>query len=165
MLNGGGTLLLSGDSVWKGPGHCAVYNEGNAYYLIYHAYDANNNGIPTLRINNLDWDEDGWPLVNEFNPDHQQGAVGNPTGYALHQNFPNPFNFFTTIRYYIRKKSWVSIKIYDPSGKEIETLINDKLEPGEYKILWRPHDLASGIYLCRLRVNQFSHTIKLLFLK
>jgi arabinan endo-1,5-alpha-L-arabinosidase len=165
MLNSGGTLLLSGDSRWKGPGHCAVYNEGHAYYLIYHSYDANKSDIPTLRINNLDWDEDGWPLVNELNKLPQQGAVGNPTEYALHQNFPNPFNTFTTIRYFIGKKSWVCIKIYDPSGKEIETLINNKLEPGEFKILWNPHDLASGIYLCQLRVNKFIQTIKLLFLK
>jgi arabinan endo-1,5-alpha-L-arabinosidase len=165
MLNSGGTLLLSGDTRWKGPGHCAVYNEGDAYYLVYHAYDANDNGIPTLRINDLLWTEDSWPVVDEFSRVHQEGLDGDPAGYALFQNFPNPFNSSTTIHCSIEKPSWVCLKIYDPLGNEIETLINDKLEPGVYPITWRPDDLASGVYLCRLRIDEFSQTKKLLLVK
>jgi arabinan endo-1,5-alpha-L-arabinosidase len=61
MLEGGGTPLLAGGSRWKGPGHNAVIFSGKAAYNVYHAYDANN-GNPMLRIAELAWDADGWPV-------------------------------------------------------------------------------------------------------
>lgn len=62
MLAGGGTVVLSASDRWKGPGHCAVLQDTDADYIVYHAYDADNNGRPTLRINRLDW-RDGWPVA------------------------------------------------------------------------------------------------------
>ncbi len=62
MLEGGGTVVLSASDRWKGPGHCAVLQDADADYIVYHAYDAQNNGRPTLRINRLDW-RDGWPVA------------------------------------------------------------------------------------------------------
>jgi arabinan endo-1,5-alpha-L-arabinosidase len=63
MLNGGGTSVIAGGDRWKGPGHnCVIHDQGRDY-LVYHAYDANANGLPTLRISELDWDHDGWPVV------------------------------------------------------------------------------------------------------
>jgi arabinan endo-1,5-alpha-L-arabinosidase len=64
MLQGGGTVVLhaSPDDRWKGPGHCAILQDADADYIVYHAYDAQNNGRPTLRINRLDW-RDGWPVA------------------------------------------------------------------------------------------------------
>jgi len=66
MLEGGGTVVLSASDRWKGPGHCAVLQDAGpdsgADYIVYHAYDAQNNGRPTLRINRLDW-RDGWPVA------------------------------------------------------------------------------------------------------
>jgi arabinan endo-1,5-alpha-L-arabinosidase len=59
---GGGTLLVQGDARWKGPGHNAVIFRGNAAYNVYHAYDANANGRVTLRVSELVWDADGWPI-------------------------------------------------------------------------------------------------------
>lgn len=61
MLDGGGTLLVSGDATWKGPGHNAVIFVGNAAYNVYHAYAASD-GAATLRISELVWDAEGWPL-------------------------------------------------------------------------------------------------------
>ena len=62
LLQGGGTVVLSATDRWKGPGHCAVLQDAGADYIVYHAYDAQNNGRPTLRINRLDW-RDGWPVA------------------------------------------------------------------------------------------------------
>lgn len=62
MNEGFGTLLLTGDRRFRGPGHCAVLRDGADDYLVYHAYDAQNDGRPTLRIARLTW-RDGWPSV------------------------------------------------------------------------------------------------------
>jgi arabinan endo-1,5-alpha-L-arabinosidase len=59
---GGGTLLVQGDARWKGPGHNAVIFRGSAAYNVYHSYDANANGRVTLRISELVWDAEGWPI-------------------------------------------------------------------------------------------------------
>lgn len=61
MENGGGSLVYAGSDRWRGPGHNAIFIENGAYYLVYHAYDAQRNGTPTLRIAVLGWDKDGWP--------------------------------------------------------------------------------------------------------
>jgi arabinan endo-1,5-alpha-L-arabinosidase len=61
MLDGGGTLLVSGNDTWKGPGHNAVIFVGDAAYNVYHAYAASN-GAATLRISELVWDAEGWPI-------------------------------------------------------------------------------------------------------
>lgn len=58
MMKGGGTILDAGNTRWKGPGHQDVYNNN---IIIRHAYDAENNGMPTMLINDLYWDSQGWP--------------------------------------------------------------------------------------------------------
>ena len=63
MMEGGGTLLLEGAGRWRGPGHCAILQEKGGEKLVYHAYDAEARGIPTLRITPLAWDAAGWPIV------------------------------------------------------------------------------------------------------
>lgn len=62
MLEGGGTLVLQADTRWRGPGHNAVFIDGDAAYNVYHAYDSQNLGRATLRISELVWDASGWPL-------------------------------------------------------------------------------------------------------
>lgn len=61
MLEGGGTILDSGDERRKGPGHCAVYQSGDQAILVNHFYDAENLGNATLQIRPLRFDEAGWP--------------------------------------------------------------------------------------------------------
>jgi arabinan endo-1,5-alpha-L-arabinosidase len=67
MVNDGGFTVLHADldpeKRFKGPGHCAILQDGNADYIVYHAYDAQNNGRPTLRIQKLAWTADGWPVA------------------------------------------------------------------------------------------------------
>ena len=63
MLDGGGTLVLSGGKRWRGPGHCAILQDKTGEKLVYHAYDANARGISTLRITSINW-EDDWPKVS-----------------------------------------------------------------------------------------------------
>lgn len=63
MLEGGGTLILSAYGQWKGTGHNGVFVEDGTYWMVYHAYDANQIGIPKLRIESIGWDEAGWPVL------------------------------------------------------------------------------------------------------
>lgn len=61
MLNGGGTLLVSGNFNWRGPGHNSVFFSNGKAYNLYHAYQAFN-GQPNLRISEMAWGADGWPI-------------------------------------------------------------------------------------------------------
>jgi arabinan endo-1,5-alpha-L-arabinosidase len=62
MMDGGGTLLVQGGTRWKGPGHNAVVFSGTKAYNLYHSYDADANGQSILRIAELVWDAEGWPI-------------------------------------------------------------------------------------------------------
>jgi arabinan endo-1,5-alpha-L-arabinosidase len=62
LLKGGGTLLVKGGDRYRGPGHNAVVFTDTAAFNVYHSYDANNNGASVLRIAELVWDADGWPI-------------------------------------------------------------------------------------------------------
>lgn len=63
MAKGGGTILLVGDANWYGVGHNAVVSFDGTDYLVFHGYDAQDEGKPKLNIRKLDWDKDGWPVV------------------------------------------------------------------------------------------------------
>ncbi|MDQ8205252.1 family 43 glycosylhydrolase [Pelagicoccus sp. SDUM812003] len=64
MMNGGGTLVLESDEDWNGVGHNGVTRLDGVDYIVYHGYDASTeSGLPKLRIDVLQWDQDGWPFV------------------------------------------------------------------------------------------------------
>ena len=63
MMEDGGTQILFPQGRWRGPGHNAIFHEDGQDYMVYHSYDTVQGGIPTLRINRLEWDEEGWPFV------------------------------------------------------------------------------------------------------
>ena len=63
MTEEGGTLVVEGGGRWAGPGHCAVLQTKGGDKLVYHAYDTEWRGTPTLRISDLFWDKEGWPTV------------------------------------------------------------------------------------------------------
>ena len=63
MNLGGGSLVLEGDKNWNGVGHNAVANFNGVDYLVFHGYDANDNGKPKLRIEKLNW-VNGWPSIS-----------------------------------------------------------------------------------------------------
>lgn len=64
MLRGGGTQITFPTDRWRGPGHNAILQTEDADYIVYHAYDAESRGVPTLRIDRLVWDADGWPAID-----------------------------------------------------------------------------------------------------
>ena len=87
-----------------------------------------------------------------------------PSAYALMQNFPNPFNPTTTIRYDLPRATKVSLKVYDVLGREVATLAHDHLNAGHYQVQWNAN-VASGIYFYRLQTEEFVETKKMILLK
>jgi exopolysaccharide biosynthesis protein len=93
-----------------------------------------------------------------------------PQEFHLEQNFPNPFNASTTIRFAVppldfAQESAVLLQIFDIQGRLIKTLVDDELKPGHYEINFHNANLASGIYLYQLSVNGAHITKKMALLK
>ena len=95
------------------------------------------------------------------------GQVGSevPKDFSLGQNFPNPFNPQTTIRFSVPKREFITLKIYDIKGHEVKSLISDVYQPGNYEIKFTGENLSSGVYYYRLQANDFSETRKMILLK
>jgi len=85
--------------------------------------------------------------------------------FELKQNYPNPFNSSTNIEFSIPEKGFVSLKIYNILGKEIETLVEEEKEAGNHKIQWQPKNLPTGIYYLNLVANNKKATRKMVLLK
>jgi photosystem II stability/assembly factor-like uncharacterized protein len=96
----------------------------------------------------------------------------NPEKYYLYQNYPNPFNPTTKIKFDIgvfplRREvgGMISLKIFDITGREIQTLVNEKLNPGTYEVTFDGSNYASGVFFYQLRSGDFIETKKLILLK
>ncbi len=85
--------------------------------------------------------------------------------FKLFQNYPNPFNPNTTIKFDIAKTGFSKLTIYDILGKEVATLVNEKLHAGEYEIVFDGGNLSSGVYFYNLTSQNFSETRKMILLK
>ncbi len=88
-----------------------------------------------------------------------------PKVFALHQNFPNPFNPATTLHYDLPQADSVTLEVYDLTGKKIATLVREQQAAGQYALRFDGSALSSGLYVCRLRTTRFQHEIKLLLMK
>ena len=88
-----------------------------------------------------------------------------PTEFSLSQNFPNPFNPVTTIKYSIPKTSNILIKVFDVLGNEITTLFNEEKQTGTYELNWNAANLPSGVYFYQLKAGDFVQTRKMILLK
>ncbi len=76
-----------------------------------------------------------------------------PRTFALHQNFPNPFNPVTDIRYDLPKPARVTLKVYDLLGQELQTLVDDVQDAGFRSVQWDGNHYASGVYLYKLSIT------------
>lgn len=88
-----------------------------------------------------------------------------PTEYTLSQNYPNPFNPSTTIEFALPERTFVTLKVMNLLGQQIETLVQGEKEAGHHKVLWHSRRLPSGVYFYRLETAEFSQTNKMLLVK
>jgi Secretion system C-terminal sorting domain len=92
--------------------------------------------------------------------------ASNPvTDYVLYHNYPNPFNPTTTIRYEIPEDGIVTIKVYDILGQEVTTVLNEFKRSGRYEVGFNAVGLASGVYIYRMKVNDFITSKKMILLR
>lgn len=109
------------------------------------------------------------PVVVSLSGEAILTSVGDPAGipgeFRLGQNFPNPFNPSTTIRYTVPKKADIRISVYNSLGEKVTDLVKSVKLPGEYEVVWNAKGVASGIYFYRLESDEFTITKKLLLIK
>ncbi len=183
------SIAVSGINV-----HIAWYDNYEGNYKIYYCRSLNdgidweqntrltNNTSESLRpsiavsgsIVHIIWNDyrDGdWEIYYKQNP------TGNPIGikkinseisnkFSLFQNFPNPFNQSTLIKYICKERANVKIKIFDIFGKEIITLLDKEHQPGIYLLKWDSRKYASGIYYYSLFINDIlNETKKMILIK
>jgi uncharacterized lipoprotein YddW (UPF0748 family) len=88
-----------------------------------------------------------------------------PNNFILSQNYPNPFNPTTRIKFRIINSNFVSLKVFDILGKQIQTLVNEKKATGAYEVEFNGEELTSGIYFYKLTVGKISISKKMILLK
>lgn len=104
------------------------------------------------------WYQPGWLLTGVGEDDF-------PKSFSIGQNYPNPFNPVTTFAYSVPTRARVSIIIYDVSGREVRTLVDEEVEPGFHQTLLHATGLPSGVYFVRMVSGRFTDTRKITLLK
>ncbi len=107
----------------------------------------------------------------EYAKEHSENIPLVPLEYSLSQNYPNPFNPSTNIDYQLKELSTVSLEIFNILGQKINVLVDNKLQnPGQYRVSWDGTNqsgskVSTGIYIYRIRANNFVSSKKMILLK
>lgn len=124
------------------------FNPNSPYWAIF---DGNNTTL---------WENGIFNTINDLD------IIGeSPTQYSLKQNFPNPFNPSTKIRFSLGSESDVKIEVYNLLGELVQTLINNKIAAGNHEITFESDGLPSGIYIYRFESENYMDSKKMLVLK
>jgi predicted outer membrane repeat protein len=95
----------------------------------------------------------------------EPSAILLPTTFALHPNWPNPFNSSTMIRYDVPRTGEVRLTIFNLLGQRVATLLDQRRLAGTYTVTWDASNLPSGLYFCRMEAAGFAQTRKMLLVK
>lgn len=88
-----------------------------------------------------------------------------PEKFSLNQIYPNPFNPVTSIQFSVESFGETSLQIFDLIGRLVETLVQEKMEPGSYKVNWHPTNMSSGLYFVELKSGDQREIQKITYLK
>jgi M6 family metalloprotease-like protein len=117
------------------------------------------------------WGNNGVPFVNGEGIVLIDGVLSNdnsrqfPTEFSLNQIYPNPFNPVAKIHFSVKMFGEVTVRIFDLTGRLVETLINENMEPGYHQVQWKPANIPSGLYFVELRSDSFREIQKITLLK
>lgn len=104
-------------------------------------------------------------LLKVHSPHNEISQNNLPDTIQLHQNFPNPFNPTTVIQYGLIKTGFVSLAVYDMTGRHVATLINDTVQAGNHRVVFDASGLSSGVYVYRLSTGDAVVSRKFTLLK
>ena len=107
------------------------------------------------------WSEDSLQVVVGVEEELNE----TPKEFLLAQNYPNPLNPSTKIKYSIPNSSQVTLKIFNTLGEELATLVNEEKVVGTYEVNWNGANLPSGVYFYRLQAGEFTSTKKMILLR
>lgn len=93
------------------------------------------------------------------------GNESHARNYELFQNYPNPFNPETNISFSIPKNEFVTLAVYDITGKEISLIASGNFEAGRHTINWNAEGIPSGIYFCKIQAGQYSSVRRMMLVK
>ncbi len=155
------------DGTWFGfptPSSKWTKDQLSAYWNAFTAFEDKSGGIhnPKYVVTALRGAMKLLGIATAVKQDYQDTV---PTDYVVYQNYPNPFNPSTNIRFALPKESHVKLTVYDVTGREIVTLVNDNLNAGVHTVEWSAKDLASGMYLYRIEAGSFVKVNKMILLK
>ena len=160
-----GNIASASVSIYNGSYHILFLKNGS-YFI-----RASKVGNQTIEYGNtINIDLKNKPTTDNvdlyFNLTGTEKNIGEtPNSFKLFQNFPNPFNPSTIIKYKIPKESFVFIKVYDIIGREIATLVSEQQKAGYYNVQFNAANLPTGIYFYRISSGNYSAVNKMLLLK
>jgi hypothetical protein len=145
---------------------------GNGTTTMLNHYNYTDVGLPEntyyYRLKQVDYNG-----AFEFS-EEKSVVLGSPTDYALEQNFPNPFNAETVLRYQIGHQSGevvqVKLLIYNSLGELVRTLVDNNQSVGKHSVTWNGHDnngisVSSGVYISRLIIKNQISNMKMIYMK
>lgn len=141
------------NNIWDEPNAIALDKEGNIIVI----------GTTSENPNMYKFDYLTVKLQNVTNEVSVENVA--TRGFLLHPNCPNPFNQSTVISYQLPARGFVSLKVFDLLGREVETLVSKEQLAGTYTAAWNAARLTSGIYIARLTAGNLVASIKLLFIR
>ena len=135
-------------------------NTGDVTFSVYDVVAVDQNGS-ALAMNPLNL------TVRESMPSTTAGVNGKtaPSVFALHQNFPTPFNPSTNVSFSLPSQMFVSLKIFDVMGREVTTLASEELNAGTHKLQWDASGMPSGVYFYCLQAGSYTMTKRLVLLR
>jgi len=151
--------LIVNISVDNGSTFTNIFRKGG-----YQLSTASSTTLPFYPYSNTQWRVFNYGLSEVIPPENVFTNV--PDKFELFQNYPNPFNPTTKIKFRLSKNVFVSLKVFDVLGREIKTLVNDKLNVGEHIAGFDASGFSSGIYFYQLSIDNVKFSVrKMVFLK
>lgn len=142
---------------------------GNGHYLVTNAAGVHEIDSVTGALIRTVFAGANFQFLSLYNPEYLVPTGNNssnvPESFALYANYPNPFNPSTVIRYQLPSEGMVKITVFESSGKEVSTLVNEYKSAGSYEVTFNGNGLASGVYFCKMESGNFSQTMKMMMIK
>ncbi|MCB0728398.1 MAG: T9SS type A sorting domain-containing protein [Ignavibacteriae bacterium] len=168
---GGGIFYDSAGNATFGVNSRVIVNGGTTYYFrgwtgsgsgAYTSPDSTGiDSVITISMTNPIIEAARWTTTVGIN---QLSSVI-PDKFNLYNNYPNPFNPSTVIKFDVAKNQLVKITVYNMLGKEVSNLVNENLAPGSYSVNFDGANLSSGMYFYRIETPGYSKTMRMILVK